>query len=65
MDLRTPGGLLPERGAPLRSRSAHTAIYLLQRKPSRPGATLGKTTGWAHRAALQARSAKVVKLPVG
>jgi 2,4-dienoyl-CoA reductase (NADPH2) len=52
MDLRTAGGLLPERNAP---RPAHEAIYLLQRKPGRPGATLGKTTGWAHRAALQAR----------
>ncbi|MEJ0040106.1 MAG: NADPH-dependent 2,4-dienoyl-CoA reductase [Gammaproteobacteria bacterium] len=55
MDLRTPGGLLPERGAPVRSASTHDAIYLLQRKPGRPGASLGKTTGWAHRVALQAR----------
>src|SRR5262249_13616244 len=54
MDLRTPGGLLSERSATLRARSTHSAIYLLQRKPARPGASLGKTTGWAHRAALQA-----------
>ena len=54
MDLRTPGGLLPERSAPTRSLATHGAIYLLQRKSARPGASLGKTTGWAHRAALQA-----------
>ena len=51
MGLRTPGGLMPERGA----REKRGAIYLLQRKAARPGATLGKTTGWAHRTALQAR----------
>ena len=51
MDLRTPGGLLPERGA----RERRGTVYLLQRKPGRPGASLGKTTGWAHRTALQAR----------
>jgi 2,4-dienoyl-CoA reductase (NADPH2) len=54
MDLRTAGGLVPERSAPARAVSTHEAIYLLQRKPSRLGASLGKTTGWAHRAALQA-----------
>ncbi len=30
-------------------------LSISQRKPARPGASLGKTTGWAHRAALQAR----------
>ena len=30
-------------------------IFLLQRKAERPGKGLGKTTGWIHRAALQAR----------
>ena len=53
MDLHTPGGLSPERSAP-HAVKTHEAIYLLQRKPARPGASLGKTTGWAHRAALQA-----------
>jgi 2,4-dienoyl-CoA reductase (NADPH2) len=51
MDLRSPGGLLPSGE---KKRAART-VYLLQRKQSRPGATLGKTTGWAHRTALQAR----------
>ena len=54
MDLGTPGGLLSERRASTRTATGHEAIYLLQRKPARPGASLGKTTGWAHRAALQA-----------
>jgi 2,4-dienoyl-CoA reductase (NADPH2) len=30
-------------------------VYLLQRKESRIGAGLGKTTGWVHRAALKAK----------
>jgi 2,4-dienoyl-CoA reductase (NADPH2) len=48
--LVTRGGLLPPRPpAPPRQ------VYLLQRKPGRLGATLGKTTGWVHRRALQAR----------
>ena len=54
MDLRTPGGLLSERSAQTRAPASHSAIYLLQRKPARLGASLGKTTGWAHRVALQA-----------
>ena len=54
MGLRTAGGLLSERSASAGAVSTHAAIYLLQRKPGRPGASLGKTTGWAHRAALQA-----------
>lgn len=30
-------------------------IWLLQRTPGKPGAKLGKTTGWIHRASLKAR----------
>jgi 2,4-dienoyl-CoA reductase (NADPH2) len=44
------GGLVPPRPVASRRR-----VYLLQRKPGRPGATLGKTTGWIHRSALKAR----------
>jgi len=45
--VRTPGGLTaPVEPAPLRS------IWLLQRKTTRPGAGLGKTSGWVHRATL-------------
>ncbi len=42
------GGLIkPEHIAPLRQ------IYLLQRKESKVGAGLGKTSGWVHRAVMQ------------
>ena len=30
-------------------------VWLLQRKPGKPGSTLGQTTGWIHRRALQQR----------
>lgn len=43
----TPGGLAEaDQPTPLRS------IWLLQRKTTRPGAGLGKTSGWVHRATL-------------
>ena len=35
--------------------AAARQVWLLQRKAERPGRGLGKTTGWIHRAALQAR----------
>lgn len=47
---RRPGALQPPR--PQRS---GRELYLLQRKTSKPGAGLGKTTGWIHRAALRKR----------
>jgi 2,4-dienoyl-CoA reductase (NADPH2) len=48
--LTARGGLVaPRPVAPLRK------VYLLQRKAERPGTTLGKTTGWIHRAALRHR----------
>jgi len=43
----TPGGLMPP-VAPQPPRQ----IWLMQRKTSRPGAGLGKTSGWVHRATL-------------
>ena len=44
----TPGGYLkPQPGQPSRQ------ITLLQRKAGKPGGTLGKTTGWIHRAMLK------------
>jgi 2,4-dienoyl-CoA reductase (NADPH2) len=55
MELRSPGGLLPRS----QMQSSDRKIYLLQRKVSRPGATLGKTTGWAHRAALAAHGVEM------
>jgi 2,4-dienoyl-CoA reductase (NADPH2) len=35
-------------------------VFLLQRKTSRIGAGLGKTTGWVHRAALKARRVETI-----
>ncbi|SFN23280.1 2,4-dienoyl-CoA reductase (NADPH2) [Izhakiella capsodis] len=48
--LQQPGGLVrPQAKKSLRE------IWLLQRKPGKPGTGLGKTTGWIHRASLQMR----------
>jgi 2,4-dienoyl-CoA reductase (NADPH2) len=55
MQLRAPGGLLGRSKALPSGRT----IYLLQRKVSRLGASLGKTTGWAHRAALLAHGVEM------
>ncbi len=44
------GGLVPARPEP-----SARQVTLLQRKPGRPGKSLGKTTGWIHRARLAAR----------
>lgn len=47
LDVAAPGGLVKPHGVtPARS------IWLLQRKSTRPGAGLGKTSGWVHRATL-------------
>ncbi|HVJ37626.1 MAG TPA: FAD-dependent oxidoreductase, partial [Stenotrophomonas sp.] len=45
------------RGALLRPQPEPPAreVWLLQRSPGRPGARLGKTTGWIHRATLKAK----------
>ncbi len=52
---RTPGGLAtPQPEPPARQ------VTLLQRKPEKPGRKLGKTTGWIHRAALQAKGVRML-----
>ncbi len=49
-DFTGPGGLRkPRPEAPARQ------VWLLQRSPGKPGAKLGKTTGWIHRATLKAK----------
>ncbi|WP_181796005.1 NADPH-dependent 2,4-dienoyl-CoA reductase [Streptomyces sp. WELS2] len=54
-DYRAPGGLTaPERPAPPRR------VHLLQRKTSKVGAGLGKTTGWIHRIELKHRGVTMV-----
>ena len=35
-------------------------VWLLQRSPGRPGARLGKTTGWIHRATLRAKGVRML-----
>ena len=35
-------------------------MYLLQRKTGKPGAGLGKTTGWIHRAAIRAKGVETL-----
>ncbi|TFW29905.1 NADPH-dependent 2,4-dienoyl-CoA reductase [Massilia horti] len=47
LEVAGPGGLVkPEDASPYRQ------IWLMQRKTSKPGAGLGKTSGWVHRASL-------------
>jgi 2,4-dienoyl-CoA reductase (NADPH2) len=48
--LTQPGGLKPRERV-----TSSRKVYLLQRKETKPGATLGKTTGWIHRTALKTR----------
>ncbi|WP_031034278.1 NADPH-dependent 2,4-dienoyl-CoA reductase [Streptomyces sp. NRRL F-5650] len=54
-DYRTPGGLTaPERPAPPRT------VHLLQRRTTKVGAGLGRTTGWIHRTELRHRGVTMV-----
>ena len=59
-DRRDPGSgivnVLPS-GAP---DAPHRQITLLQRKAGKPGAGLGKTTGWIHRAALKMKRVEML-----
>jgi 2,4-dienoyl-CoA reductase (NADPH2) len=55
LDVAQPGGLV----APETPRAVRE-IYLLQRKASKPGKGLGKTTGWIHRASLKAHQVKML-----
>jgi 2,4-dienoyl-CoA reductase (NADPH2) len=52
--LRSPGGL-----ADAHSHAPSRKIYLLQRKTTRLGIGLGKTTGWIHRKALAAHGVEM------
>ena len=54
-DFDSPGGLLPPRPEP-----PARQVWLLQRSPGKPGAQLGKTTGWIHRSALKAKRVKML-----
>lgn len=52
---QTRGGLVAAQPIP-----SPRQIYLLQRKTSKAGAGLGKTSGWVHRAALKGRGVETI-----
>ena len=52
-----PGGLAAKGFKP---QSSGRKVYLLQRKSSKIGETLGKTTGWIHRLALKKRNVVMI-----
>ncbi|TDK25095.1 NADPH-dependent 2,4-dienoyl-CoA reductase [Luteimonas aestuarii] len=52
---RAPGGLAPPKVHP-----PAREVWLLQRSPGRPGARLGKTTGWIHRATLKQKQVRML-----
>jgi 2,4-dienoyl-CoA reductase (NADPH2) len=56
-NLSRPGGIKEAR---IETPKERRRIYLLQRKASRPGRGLGKTTGWIHRASLRSRGVEAI-----
>jgi len=57
MSLQARGGV---QGIAARPPASPRQIWLLQRKPTKPGKSLGKTTGWAHRLSLKSRGVEMV-----
>jgi len=57
MSLRARGGV---EGIKAQPEPAAREIWLLQRKSSKPGKDLGKTTGWTHRLSLGNRGVKMI-----
>nr|WP_136249777.1 NADPH-dependent 2,4-dienoyl-CoA reductase [Ningiella ruwaisensis] len=57
MDLKARGGVEGMRPQP---EPSPREIFLLQRKTTKVGAGLGKTTGWAHRAGLMMKGVKML-----
>jgi 2,4-dienoyl-CoA reductase (NADPH2) len=55
--LAARGALSEEHGA---ASSSRRQLWLLQRKSGRPGASLGRTTGWIHRTSLVRRGVQLV-----
>lgn len=49
------GSLVPPRPEP-----PSREVWLLQRSPGKPGARLGKTSGWVHRATLKAKKVRML-----
>lgn len=57
MTLQARGGIA---GITKQPEPSPREVYLLQRKSTKPGAGLGKTTGWIHRADLQMKGVKML-----
>ncbi|UJB33089.1 NADPH-dependent 2,4-dienoyl-CoA reductase [Chromobacterium sp. Beijing] len=57
MAVEHPGGLSPQGPQP---HPSPREVYLLQRKTSKVGESLGKTTGWIHRASLQMKRVRML-----
>ena len=57
LNLKARGGVEGIEAKPLPS---PRQIFLLQRKKSKPGAGLGKTTGWIHRSSIRARGVETI-----
>ncbi|MEJ2528500.1 MAG: NADPH-dependent 2,4-dienoyl-CoA reductase [Gammaproteobacteria bacterium] len=57
MTLKARGGVA---GIPMQAEDSPRQVYLLQRKPTKIGASLGKTTGWIHRADLKMKQVKMI-----
>ncbi|SFD38757.1 FAD-dependent oxidoreductase [Pseudoalteromonas denitrificans] len=57
MTLQARGGI---EGMKLNIKSSPREVYLLQRKSTKVGANLGKTTGWIHRAGLSQKGVKML-----
>lgn len=57
MSFSSPGGLSSEGAQP---HPSARQIWLLQRKASKPGEKLGKTTGWIHRASLKLKHVEMI-----
>ncbi|MBD3655162.1 MULTISPECIES: NADPH-dependent 2,4-dienoyl-CoA reductase [Marinobacter] len=55
-DFEGPGGL-----AERQPTSSPRKIYLMQRKSSKVGASLGKTSGWVHRSSLKHRAVEMLR----
>jgi 2,4-dienoyl-CoA reductase (NADPH2) len=53
--LRSPGGVIPAQ-----SRTAGRAVHMLQRSHDKPGARLGKSTGWILKTRLRAADVKMI-----
>jgi 2,4-dienoyl-CoA reductase (NADPH2) len=56
LTLAARGGLVSSHGQPA---STRREVWLLQRKTSKPGAGLGKSTGWIHRTELRRRGVRM------